>query len=110
MNKWIWIFIAACALGLLALLVAALEAARREDTREEQRRIYAEMTRERLKKEQEERKRLAALAKPVNCHTAEHDFLGCLGYGRHENDDEPVEQCKRCELYTGNIAAEEDDE
>ena len=42
--------------------------------------------------------------KEVDCEHAEQDGLGCLEYCRCEQDDEPIESCKRCEKYTGNIA------
>ena len=41
------------------------------------------------------------LGKP-DCKAANHDAGGCLGYGHSENDDEPIDACKACELYTGN--------
>ena len=37
-----------------------------------------------------------------DCEHAEHDSGGCLGYGRSEQDDEPIDACKECEKYTGN--------
>ena len=36
-----------------------------------------------------------------DCDHAEHDSGGCLGYGRSEQDDEPIDACKKCEKYTG---------
>lgn len=36
-----------------------------------------------------------------DCDHAEHDSGGCLGYGRNEQDDEPIDACKKCEKYTG---------
>ena len=34
------------------------------------------------------------------CNAADHDSGGCLGYS-HGNDDEPVDQCKKCPNYSG---------
>ena len=52
-----------------------------------------------LKSQQAEIERLKS-NKP-DCEHAEHDGCGCLGYsGSH--DDEPIEECKNCEKYTGN--------
>lgn len=39
-----------------------------------------------------------------DCEHAEHDSVGCLGYYGCTQDDEPIEACKSCEKYTGNIA------
>jgi len=37
-----------------------------------------------------------------DCEHAEHDGAGCLGYsGCH--DDEPIDACKNCKKYTGNV-------
>ena len=37
-----------------------------------------------------------------DCEHAEHDGAGCLGYsGSH--DDEPIDACKNCKKYTGNV-------
>lgn len=36
-----------------------------------------------------------------DCDHAEHDSGGCFGYGRNEQDDEPIDACKKCEKYTG---------
>lgn len=38
-----------------------------------------------------------------DCEHANHDGAGCLGYCRCEQDDEPIDACKECEKYTGNI-------
>lgn len=38
-----------------------------------------------------------------DCEHAEHDGIGCLGYSGCAQDDEPIEVCKECEKYTGNI-------
>ena len=38
-----------------------------------------------------------------DCEHAEHDGIGCLGYAGCTQDDEPIEICKECEKYTGNI-------
>lgn len=38
-----------------------------------------------------------------DCEHAEHDSVGCLGYYGCTQDDEPIEACKRCEKYTGNV-------
>jgi len=37
-----------------------------------------------------------------DCEHAEHDGIGCLGYARCTQDDEPIEACKNCCTYTGN--------
>ena len=42
--------------------------------------------------------------KRPDCEHAEHDGTGCLGYCGCTQDDEPIEACKRCEKYTGNIS------
>ena len=39
-----------------------------------------------------------------DCEHAEYDGVGCLGYCGCTQDDEPIEACKRCEKYTGNIS------
>ena len=41
--------------------------------------------------------------KQQDCEHAEHDGIGCLGYCGCTQDDEPIESCKRCEKYSGNI-------
>ena len=41
--------------------------------------------------------------KRPDCEHAEHDGIGCLGYCGCAQDDEPIESCKRCEKYTGNV-------
>jgi len=41
--------------------------------------------------------------KRPDCEHAEHDGIGCLGYCGCTQDDEPIEACKRCEKYTGNV-------
>ena len=41
--------------------------------------------------------------KRPDCEHAEHDGVGCLGYCGCTQDDEPIESCKRCEKYTGNV-------
>lgn len=38
----------------------------------------------------------------VDCEAAEHDGKGCLGYS-YQGDDEPIQTCKYCQKYTGNI-------
>ena len=38
-----------------------------------------------------------------DCEHAEHDGVGCLGYCGCTQDDEPIEVCKGCEKYTGNV-------
>ena len=48
---------------------------------------------------------LALLTRP-DCEHAEHDGIGCLGYSGCKQDDEPIEPCKRCEKYTGNVTKE----
>ena len=57
-----------------------------------------------LLKEQEAE--IERLKKP-DCEHANHDGAGCLGYCGCEQDDEPIDTCKQCEKYTGNICAEE---
>ena len=42
------------------------------------------------------------LLKRPDCEYAEHDSAGCLGYAGCEQDDEPIEFCKKCDAYTGN--------
>ncbi len=37
------------------------------------------------------------------CEHAEHDGTGCLGYGISSHDDEPINACKNCSKYTGNV-------
>ena len=44
--------------------------------------------------------------KRPDCEHAEHDGIGCLGYCGCTQDDEPIESCKRCEKYTGNVYEE----
>ena len=55
-----------------------------------------------LKEQEAEIERL----KRPDCEHANHDGAGCLGYCGCEQDDEPIEACKRCEKYTGNICEE----
>ena len=38
-----------------------------------------------------------------DCEHADHDGIGCLGYTGCTQDDEPIEACKKCEKYTGNV-------
>ena len=45
---------------------------------------------------------LKAEQRKVDCNAANRDAAGCLGYGYSDNDDEPIDVCKRCEQYTGN--------
>ena len=52
-----------------------------------------------LKEQEAEIERL----KRPDCEHAEHDGIGCLGYAGCAQDDEPIEACKECEKYTGNI-------
>lgn len=40
--------------------------------------------------------------KRPDCEHAEHDSAGCLGYAGCNQDDEPIEICKKCDAYTGN--------
>lgn len=44
--------------------------------------------------------------KRPDCEHANHDGAGCLGYCGCEQDDEPIDACKQCEKYTGNICSE----
>ena len=55
-----------------------------------------------LKEQEAEIERL----KRPDCEHANHDGAGCLGYCGCEQDDEPINACKQCEKYTGNICAE----
>ena len=55
-----------------------------------------------LKEQEAEIKR----RKRPDCEHANHDGAGCIGYCGCEQDDEPIDACKRCEKYTGNICAE----
>lgn len=55
-----------------------------------------------LKRQDSEKERL----KKPDCEHANHDGAGCLGYCGCEQDDEPIDACKQCEKYTGNICAE----
>lgn len=51
-------------------------------------------------------KKILALLKEYrkpDCEHAEHDRIGCLGYAGCIQDDEPINTCKECEKYTGNI-------
>lgn len=41
-----------------------------------------------------------------DCEHAEHDGVGCLGYSGCIQDDEPIDACKNCDRYTGNIVRE----
>ena len=34
------------------------------------------------------------------CSRAQKDSNGCLGY-QYGEDDEPIDQCKKCPIYTG---------
>lgn len=52
-----------------------------------------------LKEQEVEIKRL----KKPDCEHAEHDGFGCLGYSGCKQDDEPIDSCKKCKKYTGNI-------
>ena len=53
-----------------------------------------------LLKEQEAK--IERLKRP-DCEHAEHDGIGCLGYCGCAQDDEPIDTCKRCAKYTGNV-------
>lgn len=44
--------------------------------------------------------------KRPDCEHANHDGAGCIGYCGCEQDDEPIDACKQCEKYTGNICVE----
>ena len=55
-----------------------------------------------LKEQEAEIERL----KRPDCEHANRDGAGCLGYCGCEQDDEPIDACKQCEKYTGNICAE----
>ena len=54
-----------------------------------------------IKSQQAEIAELKAEKHKPNCSSAEHNpSTGkCCGYGRSENDDEPIDACKSCELY-----------
>ena len=46
--------------------------------------------------------REAAEKQKVFCESAEKYADGkCVGYGKSEMDDEPIEMCKRCKSYVG---------
>lgn len=45
---------------------------------------------------------LKAKQRKVDCNAANRDAAGCLGYCYSDNDDEPIDVCKKCEQYTGN--------
>ena len=47
-----------------------------------------------------ELRRLQGKQKP-NCDRAEWGGDKCLGFGHSENDDEPIDVCKKCEKYVG---------
>ena len=51
---------------------------------------------------EEQEAKIEHLKRP-DCEHAEHDGIGCLGYCGCAQDDEPIETCKRCEKYTGNV-------
>ena len=53
---------------------------------------------------------LKAEQRKVDCNTANRDAAGCLGYCYSDNDDEPIDVCKRCEQYTGNAEEADHDE
>ena len=53
----------------------------------------------------EQEAKIERLKRP-DCEHANHDGAGCLGYCGCEQDDEPIDACKQCEKYTGNICAE----
>ena len=55
-----------------------------------------------LKEQETEVERL----KRPDCEHANHDGTGCLGYCGCEQDDEPIDACKQCEKYTGNICTD----
>ena len=44
---------------------------------------------------------MAIKALKPNCEAADHNPSSgkCCGYGRSENDDEPIEECKNCHQY-----------
>ena len=45
----------------------------------------------------------------VFCESAEKYADGkCVGYGKSEMDDEPIEMCKRCKSYVGFEESEEE--
>ena len=54
-----------------------------------------------LKSQKAEIAELKAEKHKPNCSSAEHNpSTGkCYGYGRNENDDEPIDACKVCERY-----------
>lgn len=65
MDRYVWVFIAFCALCLLALMVGLMEAAHRqseEERREDARRAWQEDVESHLR-ETEERERIKALLK-----------------------------------------------
>ena len=54
---------------------------------------------------EEQEAEIERLKRP-DCEHATHDGAGCLGYCGCEQDDDPIDACKQCEKYTGNICAE----
>lgn len=62
----------------------------------------AEYILELLKKADDALNLLKEQKKP-DCEHAEHDGIGCLGYAGCTQEDEPIEVCKECEKYTGNV-------
>ena len=53
--------------------------------------------------------RKAVEKQKVFCESAEKYADGkCVGYGKSEMDDEPIEMCKRCKSYVGFEESEEE--
>ena len=53
--------------------------------------------------------RKAVEKQKVFCESAEKYADGkCIGYGKSEMDDEPIEMCKRCKSYIGFEESEEE--
>lgn len=56
-----------------------------------------------LKEQEEMANEIIEKTYKPECEHAEHDGAGCLGYGISSQDDEPIEACKNCNKYTGNV-------
>lgn len=68
-------------------------------------RFYAWLCRSAYTLLKEQEAKIEHMKRP-DCEHAEHDGIGCLGYCGCTQDDEPIESCKRCEMYTGNVYEE----
>ena len=72
-------------------------------TKYEGRVVFQPVLRDALALLKEQEAEIEHMKRP-DCEHAEHDGTGCLGYCGCTQDDEPIESCKRCEKYTGNIS------